>query len=305
MLSPIFQIKNEKSTDHEGIFIIEPLEQGYGHTVGNALRRVLLTSLPGAAVTYVKIAGVFHQFTSLEGMKEDVVELILNIKKIRFAYEGEKPVKVTLEAIGPGEVKAEEIKTPANVKVVSKDLVLANLSDKKSKLDVEMTVEKGYGYSPFEDRESQSLGVIPVDAAFSPILSVNYRIEATRVGRITNYDRLVMEILSDGSIKPIDALKEAAKILITYFNQIIEPRKVEEEQKPKEEKVSREALNLMIEELNLPVRISNALERAGFKTVADVLASNKKEIAKVKNLGSKSLKIIEAGLKEKGVGFEE
>jgi len=149
------------------------------------------------------------------------------------------------------------------------------------------------------------LGVIPVDAAFSPILSVNYRIEATRVGRITNYDRLVMEILSDGSIKPIDALKEAAKILITYFNQIIEPRKVEEEQKPKEEKVSREALNLMIEELNLPVRISNALERAGFKTVADVLASNKKEIAKVKNLGSKSLKIIEAGLKEKGVGFEE
>jgi len=269
------------------------------------LRRVLLTSLPGAAVTYVKIAGVFHQFTSLEGMKEDVVELILNIKKIRFAYEGEKPVKVTLEAIGPGEVKAEEIKTPANVKVVSKDLVLANLSDKKSKLDVEMTVEKGYGYSPFEDRESQSLGVIPVDAAFSPILSVNYRIEATRVGRITNYDRLVMEILSDGSIKPIDALKEAAKILITYFNQIIEPRKVEEEQKPKEEKVSREALNLTIEELNLPVRISNALERAGFKTVADVLASNKKEIAKVKNLGSKSLKIIEAGLKEKGVGFEE
>lgn len=305
MLSPTFQIKKEKTTETEGVFILEPLEQGYGHTLGNALRRVLLTSLPGAAVTYVKIDGVTHQFSTLSGLKEDIVELILNIKKIRIHYEGEKPLKVILEAVGPKEVKAKDIKVSSPARIINEDLVLAQLADKKAKLFCEMTVEKGYGYSPFEERESQTLGVIPVDAAFSPVQRVNYRIEATRVGRITNYDRLILEVKTDGTITPQEALDQSAKILIAYFTQIVEPKKVKSEEKKEEAKISAEILKLTVEELNLPVRITNALERAGYKDVESLLASNKGDISKVKNLGSKSIKIIEAALKEKGVEFGE
>lgn len=302
MKEPLFQIKTEKATENKGIFTIEPLEQGYGHTLGNALRRVLLTSLPGAAVTFVKIAGVRHQFTTLSGLKEDLVELILNIKKLRIKYSGKEPVKIRLEAIGPGEVKAKKIKTPASVEITNPDLVLAHLSDKKSKLSVEMTVEPGFGYSPFEERKSDVLGVIPIDASFSPITRVNYRVEATRVGRLTNYDRLILEVESDGTIAPLEALKEAAKTLIAYFKQIVEP-KVPKKKIEEQPAISHETLRLTVEELHLPTRIVNALEKAGHKTVADLIAVERKEVGKVKNLGEKSLKIITAALKEKEVDF--
>ncbi len=304
MLEPIFQIKVEKQTETEGVFILEPLEQGYGQTLGNALRRVLLTSLPGAAVTFVKIAGVRHQFTTIPGLKEDVVELILNIKKLRLKYNGEKPVKIVLSATGPGEVKAESIETPANVEIVNKDLVLGTLADKKSKLEIEMTVECGLGYSPFEERKSEVLGVIPIDAIFSPILRVNYRVESTRVGRMTNFDKLIFELATDGTISPLEAVKEAAKILVAYFNQIIEPKEKEGGQEKKTE-ISPEALKLTLEEISLPVRIVNTLEKAGYKTVEDLISASRQEITKVKNLGTKSLKIVEAALKEKGISLPE
>ena len=302
MKEPLFQIKTEKATQDKGVFVIEPLEQGYGHTLGNALRRVLLTSLPGAAVTSVKIAGVRHQFTTITGLKEDLVELILNIKKLRVKYAGKNPAKIHLEAVGPAEVKAKNIKTPAGVEIANPDLVLANLADKKSKLSLEMIVESGYGYSPFEERKSDVLGVIPVDSLFSPITRVNYRVEETRVGRLTNYDRLILELETNGTISPLEAVKEAARILIAYFKQIIEPKvsKAKIEEQPA---ISHETLRLTVEELNLPTRIVNALEKAGYKTVADLIATEKKEIAKVKNLGEKSLKIIEAALKQKEVNF--
>jgi len=304
MLEPMFQIKVEKQTETEGVFILEPLEQGYGQTLGNALRRVLLTSLPGAAVTFVKIAGVRHQFTTIPGLKEDVVELILNIKKLRLKYNGEKPVKIVLSATGPGEVKAESIETPANVEIVNKDLVLGTLADKKSKLEIEMTVECGLGYSPFEERKSEVLGVIPIDAIFSPILRVNYRVESTRVGRMTNFDKLILELTTDGTISPLEAVKEAAKILVAYFNQIIEPKEKRGGEEKKTE-ISPEALKLTLEEISLPVRIVNALEKAGYKTVADLISASRQEITKVKNLGAKSLKIVEAALKEKGISLPE
>lgn len=304
MSQPIFQTKTEKETKSEGKFILEPLEQGYGQTVGNALRRVLLTSLPGAAVTFVKIAGVRHQFTTIAGLKEDVVELILNIKKLRIRYSGEKPVKISLETTGPGEVTAQKIKAPANVEIINKDLVLGTLADKKSKLGLEMTVERGFGYSPFEERKSETLGVIPIDAAFSPVTRVNYTVEATRVGRMTNYDKLILEVTTDGTIAPSSAIREAGKIIISYFEQIIEPKKVKVE-KRQEIEVAPEVLKLMVEELALPTRIVNALEKSGYKTVEDLVGANKKDIAKVKNLGSKSMKIIEAALSEKGVEIPE
>jgi DNA-directed RNA polymerase subunit alpha len=302
MEEPLFQIKKEKEDKNKGVFVIEPLEQGYGHTLGNALRRVLLTSMPGAAITFVKIAGVRHQFTTLEGLKEDIVELILNLKKVRVKYQGKKPIKVKLEATGPGEVTAKKIKVPAGVEIANPDSVIANLADKKAKLSVEMTIETGLGYSPFEERKTDVLGVIPVDASFSPVIRVNYKVEATRVGRLTNYDRLVLELETDGTIAPLEAVKEAAKVLIAYFKQIVEP-KVPKKKIEEQPAISHETLRLTVQELNLPTRIVNALENAGYKTVADLIAANKKEIAKVRNLGSKSLKVIEIALKEKEVDF--
>jgi len=304
MTQPIFQIKTEKETPTEGVFILEPLEQGYGLTIGNALRRVLLTSLPGAAVTFVKISGVRHQFTTIPGLKEDVVEFILNVKKLRIRYGGDKEVKIKLEASGPGEIRASEIKTPASVQVVNKDLVLGTLADKKSKVSIEMTVEKGYGYSPFEERKSETLGTVPIDALFSPVVRVNSRIEATRVGRMTNFDKLILEVSTDGTISPLAAVKQAAKTIIPYFEQIVEPKKpkVREEEKVQ---ISPEVLKLMVEELALPTRIVNALEKAGYKTIEDLVSVSKKDISKVKNLGTKSIKIIEAALSEKEVEFPQ
>lgn len=304
MTNPIFQIKAQKKGKEEGVFVLEPLEEGFGYTLGNALRRVLLTRLPGAAVTKVKIAGVKHQFTTIPGLKEDVVELILNIKKIRISYGGDKPAKLTLEAVGPGEIKAGKVKAPAGVEIANKDLVLGTLADKKSKLRLEMTAEKGLGYSPFEERERDTLGVIPIDAIFSPVVRVNYRVEATRVGRMTNYDKLILEVETDGTISPFQAVKEAAKIIVSYFGQIVEP-KIPKAKEKKEKKVKPEVLRLTVEELNLPTRIVNALEKSGYKTVADLVSAKRKEVAGVKNLGEKSIKIIDAALKEKGVQLPE
>ena len=303
MLNPIFAIKPKKETADYGEFIIEPLEQGYGHTLGNALRRVLLTSLPGAAVTQVKIAGIRHRFSTLEGLKEDVVELILNIKQIQLKYEGKKPVKMKLETQGPGEVKAGDIKTPAEVKIVNPELVLGRLADKKSTLKLEMVVESGFGYLPAKGRKSDTLGVIPVDALFSPVRRVNYNVEATRVGRRTDLDRLILEITTDKTISPGEALKEAAKILAAFFNQIVEPKEVPVEEEKKEE-LPREVLRLTVEELNLPTRIANALRKGGYETVEDLTVATPADIAKVKNLGEKSTKVIQAALAEKEVGLK-
>ncbi len=201
MNEPMFEIKQEEKQGNYGKFVISPLEQGYGNTLGNSLRRVLLTSLPGAAITTVKISGVKHQFSTLKGMKEDVVEFLLNLKKVRISYSGEKPVKASIEVKTAGEIKAKDIKVPANVKVANPELVLANLA-KGTKLDAEMEIEAGAGYSPAEDRMTSTVGLIPLDAAFSPVLRVNYKVEETRVGRLTNYDKLTLEIWTDGTMDP-------------------------------------------------------------------------------------------------------
>ena len=300
-MEPIFQIKEGKKIKNYVKYEISPLEQGYGNTMGNSLRRVLLQSLPGASATSVRISGVKHQFSTLKGMKEDVVDFVLNLKKVRFIYTGEKPEKVKLNAEKPGEVKAKDIQVPATVGIANPELVLAYLN-KGAKLNAEITVESGVGYSPSEEREERRIGVIPLDASFSPIVRVNYKIEETRVGRLTNFDKLILELWTDGTIDPKEALEKASEILISYFKQVVSPKKKKEE--PKEEKDALGPVGkLSVEEIGLPTRVANALVKAGFETVEDLSKARKEELVNVRNLGEKSIKIITVALAEKGVDF--
>ena len=295
---PIFEIKEEEKKENYSKFVFTPLEQGYGNTLGNSLRRVLLTSLPGAAITQVKISGVKHQFSSLKGMKEDVVEFILNLKKVRFSTDSDKTTKASLSA-SEGEVKAGDIKTESNVKIVNKDLVLAILA-KGAKLEARFEIGVGTGYSPADERTTSEIGVIPMDASFSPITRVNYKIEETRVGRLTNYDKLTLEIWTDGSIIAKDALMKASKILISYYNQVTDPKKVIKEKVEKKD-VFGPMGKLSVEEIGLPTRVANALLKAGYETVEELITAKRQDLVKVRNLGEKSVKVIEAALGEKGL----
>lgn len=304
MLDPIFKVKTEEQNDLYGRFVIEPLETGYAYTLGNALRRILLSSLPGAAVTSVTVDGVKHQFQTLSGLKEDIVDFVLNLKKLRARLlEGDKAV-IRLEATGPGQVTAGDIEETSAVEIVNKDLYLGMLADKKSKLSATITIEKGYGYSLADERKTGVVGVIPLDATFTPILRVNYRQEATRVGRQTNLDRLVLEIWTDGTILPAEALKQSAKILASYFLQVYEPKaEVADANVAVTPSVSDDVLKMLIEELDLPTRLENALKNGGIETVGQLLGTPRKELLKVKNLGGKSLGIVEEKLREKGVAL--
>ena len=302
MSQPIFEILEEEKNKNYTKLAITPLEQGYGFTLGNSLRRVLLTSLPGAAITSVKIAGVKHQFSSLSGMKEDVVEFCLNLKKVRISYSGDKAVKGSIKVTGAGEVKASDIKLPTGAVVANPDLILAVLN-KGTKLEAEITVESGVGYVTADTKNSEELGMIPLDASFSPIVRVNYKVEETRVGRLTNYDKLTLEIWTDGTVDAKEALTKAANILTSYFSQVVNPVKVE--RKTEDKVVSDLGLvgKLSVEEIGLPTRVANALAKAGFETVEALVRADKNELVKVRNLGEKSLKIISAALGEKGVAF--
>jgi DNA-directed RNA polymerase subunit alpha len=301
MNEPMFEINEEKKEAGYGRFIISPLEQGYGLTIGNSIRRVLLTSLKGMAVTSVKIAGVKHQFSTLAGLKEDTVEFILNLKKVRFSGTSDKQVKVTLEVSKPGEFTAGDIKVSGGIKVANPELVLGTIN-KGTKLSAEITVDSGVGFSPAEERPSETIGLIPVDASFSPVRRVSYKIEETRVGRLTNYDKLVLEIWTDGTTDAKDALMDSAKILMGYFAQVINPKKVE-----KQAEVVKDELGLVgklsVEEIGLPTRVANALIKAGFETVEELAHAKKEDLVKVRNLGEKSLKIVAAALGTKGVEF--
>lgn len=303
MNEPIFTIEETQKDKNYSKFIISPLEQGYGHTLGNSLRRVLLKSLEGIAITSVRLSQVKHQFSTLKGMKEDVVEFILNLKKVRFSYVGEfeKPVKAKLSVKGPGEVRAKEITVPANLKVVNGDLVLAYLN-KEAKLEAEIEISKGVGYSPSEAREERGIGIIPMDAVFSPVVRVNYKIEETRVGRLTNYDKLILEVWTDGTIAAKNAIVHSAQILVSYFNQIVTPKKIVKEEKQKEDLLGPVG-KLSVEEIGLPTRVANALIKAGYESVEELVKASKEDLAKVRNLGEKSIKIISAALAEKQVKF--
>lgn len=303
MIEPNFSVKIESEQKDYGKFIIEPLEQGYGHTLGNSLRRVLLTSLKGAAVTKVKIEGVKHQFSTLLGLKEDIIQLILNIKKLKFKLHSDKEVIARLSVKGPKVITASLIEC-AEAEVVNSDLYLGELTSSKAKLSMELTIEPGYGYLPAEEYTgSKELGKIIIDALFSPIIRVNYRVEATRVGRMTNLDKLILEIWTDETIPAFNALKEASKILVNYFLQIYEPKAKTAESVAVTPTISDEILKMTLEELELPTRIVNALRNGGIETVGQLLGTPKKELYKIKNLGAKSISHIEEVLREKGIAL--
>ena len=305
----MFKIKTEKELDNFAKIAIEPLDAGFGHTLGNSLRRILLTSLKGAAITSVKIDGVAHQFSTIDGVLEDVIEIILNLKKIRIKISGEKTIKLTLKASGKKEVKAGDFEIEGDGEIVNGDQVIATLTDSKSKLNMEAVAEVGKGYSVADDRKTthgslNEIGVITTDALFSPVESVNYSVEPTRVGRKADFDKLILDITTTGIVSPLEALNEAAKILSESFRKIYEPD-AEEEIEEDTAKISEETLRLTIEELDLPVRITNALKAIEINTIEDLINIPRLQLLKAKNLGTKSLSLISEKLSERGLSLRE
>src|SRR3989344_9439406 len=300
----MFKVKTEKESENFAKLAIEPLEVGFGHTLGNSLRRVLLTALPGAAVTSIKIDGISHRFSVLDGILEDVIEIILNIKKIRLNVHSANGIKLTLKASGKGIVKASDLVVEGDGEIVSPDTHIATLTDAKSKLNIEMIAQQGKGYSIAEERKTDEIGVISVDALFSPVVSVNYNVEPTRVGRRTDFDKLILDVTTDGTISPLEALNSAARILSDTFHSVFEPV-VEEEVEDSGSKISEETLKLTIEELDLPVRITNALKAIEINILEDLINTSRPELLKAKNLGTKSIRLISEKLAERGLTLRE
>jgi DNA-directed RNA polymerase subunit alpha len=283
------------------LVVVEPLEQGYGHTLGNALRRVLLSSLPGHAITKMRVEGADHQYSTVEGMTEDVLDVSLNIKQLRIKSESTEPGTLRLSVTGPANVTAAQIECDGGYSIINTDQHIATLQ-KGAKLEIEMTAEPGLGYVVSDEKKANAIGDIVLDALFSPIVKVSYTVDQTRVGRRTDYDKLVLDVQTDGTIEPVEAVTQAARILTKQFAQVYNPVIVTEEV-PVEELSPEEAevLRLTVEELDLPTRIANALRKGGFKTVGDLVGAEKDIVARVKNLGEKSVDVINEALQKKGV----
>lgn len=306
VMNPVFEVQEVEADERSATLVIEPLEQGYGHTLGNALRRVLLTSLPGSAISKVRIDGVSHEYTTLEGMKEDVVELILNLKQVKVkTTASDDELGLSLDVKGPIEITAADLEPDSGVEVINPDQPLATLT-KGKKLKFEAIVSSGIGYSMAQDREAEVIGEIPVDALYSPVTQVSYQVEQTRVGRRTDYDKIVMEVKTNGTMTPLAAVETAAKILHRQFKQVFEPVLPEpKDDGPQLTPEEAEVLRLTVEELDLPTRIANALRKGGFKTVTDLKGTSRTTITKVKNLGAKSVEIIDEALAQKDISLGE
>lgn len=301
-------VEKDASTNY-GKFVIEPLERGYGTTLGNSLRRVLLSSLPGAAVSSVKIDGVLHEFSTIPNIVEDTTEIILNIKHLILNYDGSERKILRLEQTGPKVVTASDIEVDAEVEVLTSDLHIATL-DKDAKLVMEMTVERGRGYVSADQQPNKSdeiVGQIPIDSLYTPVTRVNYTVENARVGKRTDYDSLTLEVWTNGSISPEEAISLSAQILIEYlklFTEIDDSFAEVEILVEKEEEKKDKVLEMSIEELELSVRASNGLKRANINTVGDLIEKTREEMSKIRNLGQKSLEEIERKLKELELGFK-
>ncbi len=284
-----------------GKFVVEPLERGYGITLGNSLRRVLLSSLPGVAVTSVRIDGIQHEFSTIPGVKEDVTEIILNIKGLIINYSGEESKELTISAKGECEVTAANIQADSEIEILEPDMHIATLGA-DAELNMHLTLEKGRGYVSAERNKEIMLengenvvGVIPVDSIYSPVLKVNYNVENTRVGQITDYDKLTLEVWTDGTISAKEAVSLAAKVLndhLTLFVELSEEAANTEIMVEKDDKSHEKILEMTIEELDLSVRSFNCLKRAGINTVEDLISKTEEEMMKVRNLGKKSLEEV-------------
>jgi DNA-directed RNA polymerase subunit alpha len=301
------EFDQETLTDTYGKFVAEPFERGFGTTIGNSLRRVLLSSIGGAAVTSVRIEGVLHEFSTITGVKEDVTDIILNIKNLRLKLHSDKTKTIHIKKKGAGEVKGKDIIHDADVEILTPDLHIATL-DKDAYLDMEMTVKIGRGYVPAErnKEEGAPIGVIPIDSIFSPVQKVNFLVENARVGRVTDYDKLIMEVVTDGSVKPDEALAFAAKILKDHLSIFITFDEKDEVHEPIiEEKQKEFNKNLLrsVNELELSVRAANCLKNANIKTIADLVQRTEAEMLKTKNFGRKSLNEIKEILSEMGLSL--
>jgi DNA-directed RNA polymerase subunit alpha len=304
------KIVHEEVDEHRGIFVIEPLDRGFGYTFGNSLRRVLLSSLEGAAVTSVKIEGIAHEFTTLNGVREDVTDIILNLKNLICRLEGESPeIEVHVAEKGPKTVTAADIAAPAELEILNPDLEIANLAD-RSKLEMTLTIGRGRGYVPAELNRGpeHTIGVIPVDSIFSPIRRVSYDVEAARVGQRTDYDKLTLDVTSDGSIDPRDAIAEAAEILIRQLAIFTDLDKIEGfgEAAPGDASAPEASLahgmeNFPIEELELGVRSYNCLKRVGIETIGDLVMKTESELAAIPNFGKKSIEEVRETLAQHGL----
>lgn len=295
-----FNIKTVKSDNKYGKFELSPLVGGFGHTLGNSLRRVLLITVPGAAITRIRIDGANHLFTTLPGVKEDLVDVSLNLKKIKFNYNKNEPIVLTLDKKGPGVVTAGDIADSDLCKVANPEQVIATLSDNKSSFKMSLTVERGVGYTLAKEQKTDIVGEIILDAAFTPVIKTNYMVEPTRLGKKSNYDKLTMEIWTDGSIDPLVALKLAAKDLINSFSQIADPKEFEEEVITLLASPVSHGSDISVEEIELPLRVTNALKKAGYPTIDALIKAGRLDVSKAKNVGEKSLKVIDAWLKERG-----
>ncbi|HOO11597.1 MAG TPA: DNA-directed RNA polymerase subunit alpha [Bacillota bacterium] len=306
---PKVEIVEMSSDKTYGKFVVEPLERGYGITLGNSLRRVLLSSLPGAAVTSIKIDGVLHEFSTIPGVKEDVTEIVLNLKSLSVKLDGDEPRLVRIEAEGEGEIKAGDIIHGPDVEILNPDLHIATLSA-DARLYMEITLEKGRGYVPAEKNKEQGqpIGIIPMDSIFTPVVKANFKVENTRVGQVTDYDKLTLEVWTDGSIAPDEAVSLGAKILNEHLNLFVtltdQVRDVEimvEKEEDKKEKV----LEMTIEELDLSVRSYNCLKRAGINTVEELTQKTEEDMMKVRNLGKKSLEEVQSKLAELNLSLKK
>ena len=293
----------EESEDHARI-VAEPLAPGFGITLGNSLRRALLSSLPGAAVTSIRIEEVVHEFSTIKGVREDTMELLLNFKEIRLRPLSDRPGKLYLEARGPGDIHASDIQVAADYEIVNPDLYLASLDSDKTHLTVEFTVERGRGYLAADISDGMPIGVIPVDAIFSPVRKVNYHVEHTRVGHVTNFDKLVLEVWTDGTMNGIDAISQSGDILrdeMFIFSQLGKPEpSVVEHGVGRGLALPADKYNTPIEELNLSVRAYNCLKRSGLMTVGQVLEKSEDELLTLRNFGQKSYDELKTRLIERG-----
>jgi len=306
------KIVHEEVNEDRGIFVIEPLDRGFGYTFGNSLRRVLLSSLEGAAVTSVKIEGVAHEFTTLPGVREDVTDIILNLKNMICRLHGESPeVEVRLQKKGPGAVKAGDIQAPAELEILNPDLEIANLAE-KGKLELTLTIGRGRGYVPGELNRGpeHTIGVIPIDSMFSPVRRVSYDVEAARVGQRTDYDKLNLDVTTDGSIDPREAIGQAAEIPIRQLAIFTDIDRIEGfGEAAQAEAVATEAPlahgmeNFPIEELELGVRSYNCLKRVGIETIGDLVTKSESELAAIPNFGKKSIEEVKETLQQHGLNL--
>jgi len=305
------RITREEVDEQRGRFVIEPLDRGFGYTFGNSLRRVLLSSLEGAAVTSVKIEGIAHEFTTLPGVREDVIDIILNLKTLICRLHGESPeIEVRLEKKGPGQVTAADIEAPADLEVLNPELEIANLSD-KGRLEMTLTIGRGRGYVPAELNRGpeHTIGVIPVDSIFSPVRRVSYEVEAARVGQRTDYDKLTLDVTTDGSVDPRDAVAQAAEILIRQLAIFTDLEKIEGFGEAAEAEAeipqARGMENFPIEELELGVRSYNCLKRVGIETIGDLVSKSETELAAIPNFGKKSIEEVKETLAAHGLTLRE